>query len=70
LKVRLQGLSTKSARKQVVLFPARIDAAVMLSSEAWARLLRGQRNSAVALFEAHHGASSIFAHAFHSSQLF
>jgi hypothetical protein len=31
-------------RKQVVLFPVRIDDAVMQTSEAWARLLRGQRN--------------------------
>jgi hypothetical protein len=32
------------ARKQVVLFPLRIDDSVMETSEAWVRLLRGQRN--------------------------
>ena len=32
------------SRKQPVLFPVRIDDAVMQTSEAWARLLRGQRN--------------------------
>jgi hypothetical protein len=31
-------------RKQVVLFPVRLDDAVMQTSEGWARLLRGQRN--------------------------
>jgi hypothetical protein len=31
-------------RRQVVLFPLRIDDAVMQTSEAWARLLRGQQH--------------------------
>ena len=39
-----RALDEERTRKQVVLFPVRIDGAVMQSSEAWARLLRGQRN--------------------------
>jgi len=40
-----EGLSTKSAHAmRSFLFPVRIDNAVMQTSEAWARLLRGQRN--------------------------
>jgi hypothetical protein len=39
-----RALDEERARKQVVLFPVRIDDAVMQTSEAWARLLRGQRN--------------------------
>jgi hypothetical protein len=31
-------------RKQSVIVPVRLDDAVMQSSKAWARLLRGQRN--------------------------
>jgi uncharacterized protein YjbI with pentapeptide repeats len=38
------ALDEERKRKQVVLFPVRIDDAVMQTSEAWARLLRGQRN--------------------------
>jgi hypothetical protein len=38
------ALAEERNRKQVVLFPVRIDDAVMQTSEAWARLLRGQRN--------------------------
>jgi hypothetical protein len=38
------ALSKERIRKEVVLFPVRIDHAVMQTSEAWARLLRGQRN--------------------------
>jgi TIR domain len=39
-----RALDEERARKQVVLFPVRIDDAVMETSEGWARLLRGQRN--------------------------
>jgi hypothetical protein len=39
-----RALDEERARKNVVLFPVRIDDAVMQTSEAWARLLRGQRN--------------------------
>jgi hypothetical protein len=39
-----RGLDEERTRKQLVLFPVRIDDAVMQTSEAWARLLRGQRN--------------------------
>jgi Sigma-70, region 4/TIR domain len=39
-----RALDEERTRKQVVLFPVRIDDAVMQTSEAWARLLRGQRN--------------------------
>jgi TIR domain/Pentapeptide repeats (8 copies) len=39
-----RGLDEERSRKQVVLFPVRLDDAVMQTSEGWARLLRGQRN--------------------------
>jgi uncharacterized protein YjbI with pentapeptide repeats len=39
-----RAMDEERTRKQVVLFPVRIDDAVMQTSEAWARLLRGQRN--------------------------
>jgi uncharacterized protein YjbI with pentapeptide repeats len=39
-----RALDEERERKQVVLFPVRIDDAVMQTSEGWARLLRGQRN--------------------------
>jgi TIR domain/Pentapeptide repeats (8 copies) len=39
-----RALDEERTRKQVVLFPVRIDDAVMQTLEAWARLLRGQRN--------------------------
>jgi hypothetical protein len=39
-----RALDEERTRKQVVLFPVRIDDAVMQTSEAWAGLLRGQRN--------------------------
>ena len=39
-----RALDEERTRKQVVLFPVRIDEAVMQTSEAWAHLLRGQRN--------------------------
>ena len=40
-----EGLSMKSAHAmRSFLFPVRIDNAVMQTSEAWARLLQGQRN--------------------------
>jgi hypothetical protein len=39
-----RALDEERERKNVVLFPVRIDDAVMKTSEAWARLLRGQRN--------------------------
>jgi hypothetical protein len=39
-----RALDEERTRKQVVLFPVRIDDAVMQTSEGWARLLRGQRN--------------------------
>ena len=39
-----RALDEERTRKQVVLFPVRIDDALMQTSEAWARLLRGQRN--------------------------
>ena len=39
-----RALDEERTRKQVGLFPVRIDDAVMQTSEAWARLLRGQRN--------------------------
>jgi hypothetical protein len=38
------ALAEERTRKEVVLVPVRIDDAVMQTSEAWARLLRGQRN--------------------------
>jgi hypothetical protein len=39
-----RALEEERTRKQVVLFPVRLDNAVMQTSEGWARLLRGQRN--------------------------
>jgi hypothetical protein len=39
-----RALDEERTRKQVVLFPVRLDEAVMQTSEGWARLLRGQRN--------------------------
>jgi hypothetical protein len=39
-----RALAEERKRKQVVLFPVRIDDAVMQTSEAWATLLQGQRN--------------------------
>jgi hypothetical protein len=39
-----RALDEELTRKQVVLFPVRLDDAVMQTSEGWARLLRGQRN--------------------------
>jgi hypothetical protein len=39
-----RALEEERTRKNVVLFPVRIDDAVMQTSEAWARLLRSQRN--------------------------
>jgi hypothetical protein len=39
-----RALDEERTRGQVVLFPVRIDDAVMQTSEAWARLLLGQRN--------------------------
>jgi TIR domain/Pentapeptide repeats (8 copies) len=39
-----RALDEERTRKQVVLFPVRIDDAVMQTTKGWARLLRGQRN--------------------------
>jgi len=39
-----RALDEERERKQVVLFPIRLDDAVLETKEAWARLLRGQRN--------------------------
>ena len=39
-----RALDEERTRRGIVLFPVRIDDAVMQTSEAWARLLRGQRN--------------------------
>jgi TIR domain/Pentapeptide repeats (8 copies) len=39
-----RALDEERTRKQDVLFPVRLDKAVMQTSEGWARLLRGQRN--------------------------
>ena len=39
-----RALDEERERKQTVLFPIRIDDAVLETKEAWARLLRGQRN--------------------------
>src|SRR5262245_43101166 len=39
-----RALDEERKRKRVVLFPVRIDDAVMQTSEGWARLLQGQRN--------------------------
>jgi hypothetical protein len=38
-----RSLDEERERKQVVLFPIRLDDAVLQTKEAWARLLRGQR---------------------------
>ena len=39
-----RGLAEERKRKQLVLFPIRIDNAVLKTEEAWARLLQDQRN--------------------------
>jgi hypothetical protein len=39
-----RGLDEERERKQVVLFPIRLDDVVMQTSKPWTRLLRGQRN--------------------------
>jgi hypothetical protein len=39
-----RALDEERTRKQIVLFPVRIDDTVLQTSEAWARLLRGQRH--------------------------
>jgi hypothetical protein len=39
-----RALDEERTRKQIVLFPVRVDDGVMETSESWARLLRGQRN--------------------------
>ena len=39
-----RALDEERARKQIVLFPIRIDEAAIQTSKPWARLLRGQRN--------------------------
>jgi uncharacterized protein YjbI with pentapeptide repeats len=39
-----RALDEERKRKEIVLFPVRIDDVVMQTSEGWARLLRGQRN--------------------------
>jgi hypothetical protein len=39
-----RGLDEERQRKQTVLLPIRVDDAVMQTTEAWARLLRGQRH--------------------------
>ena len=39
-----KALDEERTRNHLVLFPVRIDDAVMQTSEGWARLLRGQRN--------------------------
>jgi TIR domain len=39
-----RALDEERTRNNIVLFPVRIDDAVMQTSEGWARLLRGQRN--------------------------
>jgi hypothetical protein len=39
-----RALDEERERKQLVLFPIRLDDVVMKTKEAWARLLRGQRN--------------------------
>jgi len=38
------ALAEERTRKQLILFPVRIDDTVMQTSEAWARLLKSQRN--------------------------
>lgn len=39
-----RALDEERTRKMIVLFPVRIDDAMMPTSGGWARLLRGQRN--------------------------
>ena len=39
-----RALDEERQRKKPLLFPIRIDNAVLKTEEAWARLLRGQRN--------------------------
>ena len=39
-----RGLDEERERKQVVLFPIRLDDVVMQTTKPWTRLLRGQRN--------------------------
>jgi hypothetical protein len=39
-----KAFAEERERKQLVLFPVRIDDSVMATSEAWARKLRDQRN--------------------------
>ena len=39
-----QGLAEERERKQIVLFPIRLDDAVMKTTKPWARMLRDQRN--------------------------
>ena len=39
-----KGFAEERRRKQVVLFPVRIDEAVMKTDESWAVMLRDQRN--------------------------
>ena len=39
-----RALDEERERKRLVLFPIRVDDAVLETKEAWARLLRGQRN--------------------------
>src|SRR5262245_39860572 len=39
-----RALDEERTRKQTMLFPVRLDDAVMQTSEGWARLLRGQRH--------------------------
>ena len=39
-----RALDEERERKRPLLFPIRIDDAVLETKEAWARLLRGQRN--------------------------
>src|SRR5690349_15209813 len=39
-----RSLDEERQRKQTILFPIRLDDTVLETTEAWARLLRGQRN--------------------------
>jgi hypothetical protein len=39
-----RSLDEERKRKQIVLFPIRLDDVVMQTSKPWTRLLRGQRN--------------------------
>jgi hypothetical protein len=39
-----RALDEERERKRTLLFPIRLDDAVLKTKEAWARLLRGQRN--------------------------